>query len=195
MVIHTFGDSHCSSCWPAIDNVITHHLGPKLCFSIGRDGINIKDGYGINDGDIVVFCTGEIDCRCHVHKHISNEQDYKMIIDSIINNYFKQINIAVSAFRNIRTAVYNVVPPVERANFVEDPGWPLLGSDEERKSYVLYFNQQLKMKCLENNYIFIDIYDKYTNSKGFMDPALSHSSVHITEPKYLKEFVENNLQK
>jgi len=43
MVIHTFGDSHSYFGWGNIPNVSTHHLGPKLCFSIGRDGINIKD--------------------------------------------------------------------------------------------------------------------------------------------------------
>jgi hypothetical protein len=112
MVIHTFGDSHSYNGFSNIPNILTHHLGPKLCFSIGRDGINIKDGYNVNNGDTVIFCFGEIDCRCHIHKHITEGADYKQIIDIIVTNYFKQIQTAVNTFNNINTVIYNVVPPI-----------------------------------------------------------------------------------
>jgi len=55
MMIHTFGDSHSCRGWEGIPNIQTHHLGPKLCFSIGRDGINIKDGFNVKNGDTVIF--------------------------------------------------------------------------------------------------------------------------------------------
>ena len=95
MVIHTFGDSHSCNGWRDIPNIKMHHLGAKLCFSIGRDGINIKNKrYKVNVGDTVIFCFGEIDCRCHIRKHITESADYKQIIDAIVNNYFTQIKNA-----------------------------------------------------------------------------------------------------
>lgn len=193
MSIHTFGDSHCYFGWDNIDNIKTHHLGPKLCFSVGRDGINIKDGFGIKDNDIVIFSFGEIDCRCHINKHISDILDYKQIIDSIIENYFIQIKIAVDNLSNVKTVIYNVVPPVKKKSTSENKEFPFLGTDNERKNYVLYFNEKLKQKCIEYNYIFFDIYNNYIDEEGFLKKKLSDGHVHIKDEIYIKLFIEKNL--
>jgi hypothetical protein len=193
MVIHTFGDSHSYIGWEEIPNIITHHLGPKLCFSIGRDGINIKEGYNVNMGDTVIFCFGEIDCRCHIHKHITEGNNYKEIINSIVNNYFTQIKRATNDIDNINTVIYNVVPPIERHNCEENPKFPYLGTDDERKQYVLYFNEQLKQKCIEYNFLFFDVYNKYIDSNGFLNKTLSDGNVHIRDGIHLKNFIEVNI--
>ena len=193
MVIHTFGDSHSFNGWSDIPNVLTHQLGPKLCFSIGRDGINIKDGYNVNNGDTVIFCFGEIDCRCHVHKHIKKDIDYKQIIDIIVKNYFKQIQNAVNTFNHLNTVIYNVVPPIQRHNTVENMQYPYLGTDDERKAYVLYFNEKLKQTCIEYNFLFFDVYNNYIDSNGFLNKSLSDNSVHIRDGIYLKKFIETHI--
>jgi len=44
MSIHTFGDSHASkfhSRWDNYDNIKTHHLGHILCYSFGKEILNI----------------------------------------------------------------------------------------------------------------------------------------------------------
>lgn len=146
MVIHTFGDSHSYAGWGG--NIQIHHLGPKLCYSIGRDGIDIKDEYNVTNGDTVIFCFGEIDCRCHIHKHITKTNGYEQIIDAIIDNYFIKIKNAVDKFENIKTVIYNVVPPIQKHNVFEAPEYPFLGEDEERKLYVLYFNKKITTKML-----------------------------------------------
>ena len=193
MVIHTFGDSHSYKGWDGITNIQTHDLGPKLCFSVGRDGINIKDGYNVNNDDTVIFCFGEIDCRCNIHKHITTNNDFKQIIDNIVNNYFIQIQHAVKTFDKLKTVIYNVVPPVQKNNTHENPNFPYLGTDDERKSYVLYFNEKLKQKCIEYGFLFFDIYNNYIDSNGFLNKALSDDNVHIYDGIYIKHFIENNL--
>ena len=45
MVIHTIGDSHSHNGFARIPGIMIHHIGAKLCFSIGRDGFIIKDEY------------------------------------------------------------------------------------------------------------------------------------------------------
>lgn len=193
MVVHTFGDSHSYYGWNNIPNILTHHLGPKLCFSIGRDGINIKDDYNVNNGDTVIFCFGEIDYRCHIHKHITEGIDYKQIIDIIVTNYFKQIQIAVNTFNYINTVIYNVVPPIQKHTVVENSEYPFLGTDEERKAYALYFNGKLKQNCIEYKFIFFDIYNKYIDGNGFLDKSLSDGNVHIRDGIHIKQFYEDNL--
>jgi len=193
MVIHIFGDSHCYNGWSGIPNIRSHHLGPKLCFSIGRDGINIKDWYNVHNGDTVIFCFGEIDCRCHIHKHISECNDYKQIIDTLVQNYFIKLKNAVDSFDNLKTVVYNVVPPIQKNNTIENPEFPYLGTDEERKMYVLYFNEKLQQKCDEYNFLFFNVYNFYADSNGFLNKTLSDDSVHIRDGIYLKKFIEDNI--
>jgi hypothetical protein len=192
MAIHTFGDSHSYKGWETITGIQTHHLGPKLCFSIGRDGINIKDDYNVKNGDTVIFCFGEIDCRCHIHKYITEDINYKEIIDNIINNYFIQIQKAVNTFDKLKTCIYNVVPPIQKHNTNENLDYPYLGTDEQRKTYVLYFNEKIKEKCIEYNFIFFDIYNNYIDNNGFLNKSLSDGNVHIRDVTYIKKFLENN---
>ena len=88
--------------------------------------------------------------------------------------------------------VLNIVPPVNRNNTWENPDQPYIGSDEERKLYSLYFNQKCKEKCKENNFIFVDVYENYMDSNGYLRKDLSDDNVHIRDGTFLKEFVTSH---
>lgn len=107
--------------------------------------------------------------------------------------YITQIKNAVDAFDTLKTVIYNVVPPIQKHNTLESPEYPYLGTDEERQAYVLYFNEKLKTKCIEYNFLFFDVYSNYTDSNGFLNKSLSDGNVHIGNGTYLKQFIENNL--
>lgn len=195
MSIHTIGDSHSSEGWTG---VIKHHIGPVLCYSFGTEKINRCDirKFNIKDGDTIVFCFGEIDCRGHIHKHITKTTTYQDIINNIVDNYFDAIklNVSISQIKLKNICVYNVVPPIQKYNTPENPEYPYLGTDEERRDYVLYFNTKLKEKCIENNYIFFDVYNHYINENGFLRKDLSDDNVHIRNGIYISNFIkENNL--
>jgi lysophospholipase L1-like esterase len=199
MPIHTIGDSHSYFGWN--DDIINHHLGPLLCYTFGRKCISkfkkfdIKK-FNIKDGDTIIFCLGEIDCRCHIHKHITDIITYQHIINDIVNRYFKtiQLNISILNIKLKNVCVYNIVPPIQRHNTIENNEFPYVGTDEERKQYVLYFNEKLKEKCIEYNYIFFDIYEKYVDENGFLNKKLSDDNVHINNGIHINNFIkEHNL--
>ena len=193
MPIHTIGDSHSYFGWSGI---INHHLGPTLCYSFGRDGLDRCDirKFNIKDDDTVIFCLGEIDCRCHINKYIKDTISYKVIIDNIVSKYFEtiKINIDTSQIKFKNVCVYNVVPPVEKHNTAENSEYPYLGSDTDRKEYVLYFNKKLEEKCAEYNYIFFNIYDNYIDNNGFLRKDLSDGHVHIQNGIYINKFIADN---
>jgi hypothetical protein len=193
MSIHTIGDSHSYFGW---SKNICHHLGPILCYSFGKEKLNRCDirKFKIKNGDTVVFCFGEIDCRCHIHKHL-NDRHYKDVINSLVDDYFDAIdlNIHVSNLK-VNVCVYNVVPPVKNGNIIENDEFPLLGTDEDRKNYVLYFNERLKEKCLKRNYIFFDVYNKYIVD-GFLNKELSDGNVHIGNGIHISNFIKENLNR
>jgi hypothetical protein len=190
--VHTVGDSHSHNGWGK--SVVSHHVGAKLAFSVGRDQLNVLDirkYKDMHDGDSVIFSFGEIDCRCHVHKHISKKIGYIEIIDDIIEKYLETIrlNISVSSviFRNV--CVFNIVPPVDKRNTRENPNQPYLGTNEDRKKYVLYFNKKLSELCEKMGYIFFDVHDKYVDSNGLLRKDYSDGNVHIRNGKILSEYI------
>lgn len=190
VTFHTFGDSHSFFGWNKIKNIKCHHIGPILCYSFGQNRLRIditNKTYEVNKGDIICFCLGEIDCRCHIQKYI-NIQKYEEIIDKIIANYFKSISLF-----NVdnKICIFNVVPPVEKNNVVENKDYPFLGTDDDRKKYVLYFNKILKEQCKHHNYIYIDVYNDYIDNNGYLKKDLSDGNVHIKNPV----FIENVLKK
>jgi hypothetical protein len=195
MSIHTIGDSHSGNGWTGI---IQHHLGPVLCYSFGKEKLNrcdIRD-FNIKDGDSIVFCLGEIDCRCHIHKHITETTRYQDIINNIVDNYFEaiELNVSISQIKLKNVCVYNVVPPIQKYNTSVNPEYPFLGTDDERKQYALYFNEKLKEKCIEKEYIFFDIYNNYIDENGYLRKDLSDGHVHIDNGIYISNFIkENNL--
>jgi hypothetical protein len=193
MSIYTIGDSHSHNGW---SGTINHPLGPVLCYSFGKEKLNRCDirKFNIEDGDTIIFCLGEIDCRCHIHKHITEITPYQDIINDIVNNYFEAIdlNVSISQIKLKNVCVYNVVPPIQKDNTWENPEYPYLGTDEERKQYVLYFNKKLKEKCIEKEYIFFDIYNNYTDENGFLRKDLSDGNVHISNGIYISDFIKEN---
>lgn len=63
-------------------NIKVNHLGPILCYSFGNQKMNrcnISCSENIRDNDSIVFCFGEIDCRCHIRKHITSENSYQQL--------------------------------------------------------------------------------------------------------------------
>lgn len=191
MVIHTFGDSHSWNAWDRIEGIKVHHLGAKLCYSVGRDGLDISN-FHVNEHDTVIFCFGEIDCRCHVHKHVTEGRTYQDIIDQLVHKYLQRIKETVKDLQ-VKTCIYNIVPPTRKKDF-RCPVLSLVtkGSDDERRSYVLYFNQKLAQGCKDQDFLFFDIYDKYTDADGFINRDLSDDNVHIKDETYLRHFIEKH---
>lgn len=194
MVIHTIGDSHSNNGWNT--DIINHYYPDMLCYDLGIYRINKVDirNFNINDGDSIIFCFGELDCRCYIQKNINEFITYQQVINYIIINYFSYISFSInhSLINFKKICVFNVIPPVEKDNVAEYPNYPFLGTDEERKSYVLYFNTKIKEYCEKNNYVFFDVYDKYTDENGFLKKDLSDGRVNIKDGIYINEFITNN---
>lgn len=193
MPIHTLGDSHSMFGWRNIPGIIVHHIGPKLAFSVGRDGLVILPEYNIQAGDTVVFSFGEIDCRCHIYKHVTPEKSYKEIIDPIVSAYIERVMELSAILPGVRCCIYNVVPAVQQRLTTINRQYPFLGSDNERKSYTEYFNATLANTCAAKGLTFIDVYNAYTTPQGFLNRAYSDGHVHIANGRFIMDYVSTHL--
>jgi hypothetical protein len=203
ITIHTYGDSHASNYggWGDIKNenikINVNHIEGKLAFSFGRDKMQVVNN--VNSGDVVIFCFGEIDCRCHINKY---EPNWKESIDTLVQSYVENIHRNVMGIDGLRTCVYNVVPPLERENplnlwtevWAVENGVPATGTDEDRKKYTEYMNSKLKEYCEKYSYLFFDVYEKYSDENGFLKRELSDTNCHIKNPIYIEEFILKNIE-
>jgi hypothetical protein len=206
MTIHTFGDSHSRFGFRDILNIHVNELGARLCYTFGINGFNVLNikNYNVNEKDTVIFCFGEVDCRAHIYKFVNDTTTHEQLIDSITEKYFDSIKKNVRQYKNLKTIVYNVVPPSDVhlmhnnkeyqtkivVKHTTDIHWK--GSNEERIKYHIYFNKKLKELCIKHGYMFLDIYDKYCNSDGFLKRELSDNNIHIDNAIFIKEFLVNN---
>jgi hypothetical protein len=55
-------------------------------------------------------------------------------------------------------------------------------------------NKKLKENCIKNGYLFVDVFDKYCDKDGFMNPEYKDVTVHITNGVFINEFLKNNLK-
>ncbi|MDD5560581.1 MAG: hypothetical protein PHT50_00405 [Candidatus Omnitrophica bacterium] len=180
-LIYTVGDSHCRYAWIKIPFVKTQTIGPMTMYSFGQDSpIVVKD---IPKDAIVVFCFGEIDCRCHIYKH----PPWPETIDKLASDYLAAVDHNAKIHPNIW--LFNVLPPPRKAKVKENLDFPFLGSDEERLSFVKRLNDRLR----ESKYLFIDVYEKYSDKDGFLIPEKSDEHVHITDSEPLIDYIKTIL--
>ena len=93
--IHTIGDSHAKFPWinVSIENtkVIIHHLGPRLMYTVGeKPWLTSIKNFNVRRKDIIIYCFGEIDCRCHIWNH--KDLGYKNVIKSLVNKYIQEFS-------------------------------------------------------------------------------------------------------
>ncbi len=196
--IYTTGDSHCMAGWSRLNMpnvaVTIKHLGPRLMYTFGKEKwILLKDNFA---HDAVVFCFGEIDTRCHLHKF----PDYKEMTQNLVKEYMTAVSLNVRRFPNLKTCIYFIPPAIHVADFLhlydpvfDEQGIWQRGSDEVRKTYVEYMNETLKKKCKENGFIFVDLYSHYCDKDGYLDKNKSYRRVHIGDTKPLIDFIKSNL--
>lgn len=200
ITIHTFGDSHSIAGWGNINlpdvTITTHHLGARLMHTFNSQKLQMVDlrerRHHVWNGDYVCFCFGEIDCRCHVNKHIADNPD---VIKMLVAGYENAIEVVSDIPKEITVMVYNVIPTIERGTKFDNPmgQFAYQGTPQEIRGYTLRMNALLKEMCQRHDWIFMDIYDAYCNEHGFLNMDLADSSLHIKNPVHMENFLKNKI--
>ena len=192
--LHTFGDGFSREPWINIckdHNIKINHIDSLSCYSFGNKDlkrINISDPkYNINEGDFVCFSLGEIDCRCYIHKFI-HERDYKDIIIELVEKYMRAININKNLLKNINICVLSLPPVLKKIKHFKNKNFPFVGSDEVRRAFTCFFNENLRKMCKKYNFIYINIYKNYLGKNKFLDEKYKNEeegNVYIKDPEIL----------
>jgi hypothetical protein len=202
--IHIFGDSHANYNFKNIkySNVFNHYKNSLTMHRMGRDKLNLIEykTLNINDGDIIIYQIGEVDCRCHIKKQLLLGRELNEIIDELVDNLFSSIKINLCDYDNLKIIVSCVPPPISKEYYEKLHGeitheFPFVGTDLERSEFTKNVNCEIEKKCIENCFSFLNYYDYYLNEHNTLEVKLSDNRCHILKNKFilekLYEIVEN----
>tara|TARA_R110000772_G_scaffold47958_2_gene109412 strand:- start:87 stop:707 length:621 start_codon:yes stop_codon:yes gene_type:complete len=197
------GDSHCGNFNGIRDNITDLQLGPITLYQIAKNNrenirrdipflfnSNIKEK--INTEDVLLlYCAGEIDIRCNWDKQINklgkNEDE---LIKKLIDEVFITLLPLHKPF-----GFQSIVPAVRKEHIlIEDDTYPTNGPNEDRVRWVIKTNSYLKQKCIENNCVFLDIWESYADEEGHMRLELSDGGVHVLNKSLvIEQIIKQNL--
>ena len=145
----------------------------------------------VKDGDIVIFAFGEIDCRCHIKKQMERQgAEAEVVIEKLVLSYIDAIQEIMRPYPKCTVFVQSITPAVRKTSTTENPMYPFVGSDAERRSYVKIFNEICqrevvsRFKFPEGRIHFLDVWKPYADKDGFLRGDMSDGHVHIQNPDY-----------
>lgn len=189
-MIYTFGDSHARTGWPKNEFLKVFEIGPILAYSFGIERfkrLNIKH-FNVKENDVVIFSFGEIDCRCHIHKHSSKDSVNKDI-DKIVISYLEAVKENVQQFKKLEVYILSI-PPAARKEFIEDnEKFPHLGTNEERREYTHIFNKTILEKSQSYGFKFLNHHDAHADEEGYLNLKFSSDGVHVTDENFFNNFI------
>jgi hypothetical protein len=195
-MIYIYGDSHARFGFKDLELPhINLYESSVTMFRIGRDNKIINFNNNIhNKHSMLCFVYGEVDCRCHIQKQIilgKNEDD---IINELICNYFTTIKNNVNEYKKI--IVVGIIPQRNKNDYEKINGeitheYPFVGNDEDRVRYTTKMNELIKNYCYNNDYIYFNPYDYYTNEDGTLRSEFSDTNVHLGNNSFfLEKFID-----
>lgn len=186
MNIYTCGDSHSKFSFFGIDSVKPYWLGPMTMHRVGRDCMDFRT-HGIPNDGILILAFGEIDARCHVHKHISGDNE-DQVITELVEKYIAAVEKNMKFFKRI--AIMSVVPPAMKDKAAENSDLPFLGEDSDRARYTRKMNELLVSNCDRLGIGFLDLYTLYKDEAGMLPFEKSDGIVHIGNNDLVRDALE-----
>jgi hypothetical protein len=130
------------------------------------------------NGDEGLLVFGEIDCRCHILKHMENET-----IASAVSKCIERYSIAAQEIRKLfgrRWSFYGPGPsnPSMCINGCE---FDTVGTPKERNIATEEFNRQLKIVAHELDFGFVTIFDKLVDKDLNSLKEYFRDEIHINQ--------------
>jgi hypothetical protein len=195
------GDSH-SACtyYAGLSDIV--HLGPITMHRVGRDrnltsliiGSLLTMGsiasipsyvepllYRVLSARTVVLYFGEIDCRVHIGKYVSQACPYDEVCDKLVDGYCSAVSAVSHQHPKLDFLVTSIMPPTQYGG---DSDYPTKGTLLERVQYTNYINERLSHTCTDLGLPYVN-YAKHipVNNNGAILDEFTDGTVHL-HPRY-----------
>lgn len=179
-MLYIYGDSHANDLFNELKiEKRLLHIGGITMFRIGRDNLIVNHEQSHDGPDNIFSLTyGEIDCRCHIKKHISEHRSCDSVVEDLVRSYFTSIQNNIKEYKRI--IISAVIPPIRKDECTSsNEQYPFMGTDAERIAYASKVNAKMREYCSVYGYIFFDPYDSYKNADGTLMFDKSDKIVHV----------------
>ncbi|WP_182377814.1 SGNH/GDSL hydrolase family protein [Nocardioides sp. WS12] len=162
------------------------HLGPRLMYSISRDGFKPGMRRALRILRLVpghdrvnwFFSFGEIDLRCHLAPRVKEKPELPFI-----PTYIERVRSLVSEFGASHAFIVVPVPPA--VDIFVDEGFPIEGTLEDRlAAHRLMRSDLLAVTQAEQSRPRIealDLTDALSDANGYYSPEFTSDGVHPTD--------------
>jgi hypothetical protein len=195
-IVYVVGESHTNSFNFQFPFVV-YHIGGATAHNIMKENstsgtrkkIFSLAGKINKNKDILMLVFGEIDCRIHIFRQFKKSGEaisIDEIIDKTIDNYF----VAIQKLREmgINLVIYGVPPASYQKNIysIDYYAEPTMHAVIKKK-----FNSTLKKRCEKNNIKYVEVFNRFSDSNGFILPEYTDDGLHLTSKilPYIKEFI------
>jgi len=143
----------------------------------------------IKENDYVIFYFGYNDIQKNIYLYAKD--NWHNEITNLFTNYVSYVkNLSIKYKIN---PIISCIYPNPRLNAVDVKH---NGTSEERKNYILFANNVLKISCNFYNISFLNIYDYITDEDGFIKENITKDFIHLDyNNKELRKFVEDEIFK
>lgn len=159
------------------DNFWAFWLGPKLLFSISRDGITINKGMKRTIGIIaptnILYLFGEIDVRTR----LSALTDRREVIEVMVSKYFASLNKFSESYGIRSRMVLEPPPPTKGLHFSAD--FPIEGHVGDRIETHYLLAQQLKSQSRDNGFKFVPFPGTLIEPDGTLSEIYTDDGCHV----------------
>jgi lysophospholipase L1-like esterase len=164
------------------------HLGPRLIFSLARDGypqmmyrmLRLLRRVPANRNVLWIFSAGEIDLRCHLVPRLKQGADL-----GFVAAYIERVRDLVEEFDG-SVAVVGVPVPAA-VNILESDGFPVVGSPEERRAAHGRLREQIlaatgpAVNTAGVRIHALDMTDRFSTSDGTFRTDVTGDGIHPNE--------------
>ncbi len=183
--ILVIGDSHASFLlhgYPhtngSRENFWAFWLGPKLLFSISRDGVNIERNMErtlrVIAPTYICFLFGEIDVRTR----LSHFTDQPEVTQRIVNLYLAQCRFFSDSHGLKFKVVLEAPPPTRHLNLSKD--FPTRGSIGDRSKAHALLTQELRIQSRKEGFEFVPFPATLLDSEGHLADQYTSDGCHTS---------------
>jgi GT2 family glycosyltransferase/cytochrome c-type biogenesis protein CcmH/NrfG len=158
----------------------TYRLGPHTAYNaiLRRNIIEQIIINEVRQGDLIMFCFGEIDCRAHLIKQSElQNKPLKAVVTECVDRYFKIFEVAKQY--GFPLMAWNVPP--SSLEDIEYGEYSTYGSCKQRNEVTQLFNELLKRRCDEYGVIFLSIFDKLLDKDRLTNTYYLLDSIHLSQ--------------
>ena len=144
--------------------------------------------------DFIMLALGECDCRFHIYYQATKRgKPIFDIIDETVQNY----GLALQWIwrQNVNPIVLGITPTGTYDRFECDtPGKPYASPQMLSQIYKL-FNQSMWIYCHQSHIVYLDIYARTADEKGFLKKEYAADAVHLNQKALpiIKELLKSEM--